>query len=80
MTSSSPPNHTASLEALSYAELLARRADIVSRAQNRPSNLADNELEELVQIVALLRRRQSGPPAARPARTPKTPDALESLI
>jgi hypothetical protein len=52
---------------LDYAQLVARRAAILGdRTTYTP--LTDGQLEELSAVLALLRRKQSGPPREKPEK------------
>lgn len=73
------PNSNPNLEGLSQAELLTLRAEL----KNKPlkgEKLTLDELELLVAVYGQLRRRSSGPPAAKPKGKPaKQPETLDDI-
>lgn len=79
-TTPSAPQQPSGLDALSQSDLLARRAALIAKGNGKPQDLADKDLEELVQIIALLRRRSSGPPAAKSAKAKGPVQPLASLL
>lgn len=75
------PNHMPSLEEKSYAELLELRAELVAKGNGHATDLNDDDLSTLVQIFALLRRRQSGPPGTKKKASAKAdPAAMDNLL
>lgn len=65
-------------EKLPPIDLEAKRAAIVKRANGRHDNLSIEELHELAAITTVLRRRTSGPPKAKGAKTkPPKPTILD---
>lgn len=70
------------LDTLDQSQLLQRRADLITKGNGNPADLGDTELEELVSIFSLLRRRSSGPPALKPAKAAKvsTKPSLDDLL
>lgn len=64
------PNPLAKLEGMTHEQLLARRGELVSKCQNRPSGLSEDELTELVCIYGVLRRRTSPAVTGKKAATP----------
>lgn len=67
------------LEALPPGDLLNRRQALIDKGRGSPANLGDSDLEELVTIYALLRRRSSGPPALK-IKKEKVLAAIPSLF
>ena len=65
------PNYIERIEAMSHAELLERRRELVEKGNGKPSEMEDTDLEELVAIFTQLRRRSSGPPKDRRKNVPK---------
>lgn len=64
----------------SLSDIHLRHAELIAKGNGNPKNLANGELEELVEIFAVLRRRSSGPPSAK-AKKPLAPaGALEDLL
>lgn len=64
------------LENLSYAELLIKRSELIAKGNGSPSALSDEDLESICSVLALLRRKSSGPPKPK---TKATPVAIEQL-
>lgn len=55
------------IESMDQPQLLARRAALV--ALGTPAQLSNTDLQELVTIHNLLRRRSSGPPSASKSKS-----------
>lgn len=70
----------ARLDAMPLGEIQARHAELIRKGNGNPKDLGDGELEELVQIFATLRRRSSGPPSAKAAKSKGPEGALEDLL
>lgn len=78
-----PAKVVAEIEMLDQVGLLARRAALISKGT--PAALKDSDLQEIVLIHNLLRRRSSGPPQTKtknkaPSSLLPTKERLESLL
>ena len=67
------------LDKLSQSDLLARRAELIAKGNGGAKDLDDGDLEELVSIFALLRRRSSGPPALKVSKSKPVADITTLL-
>lgn len=67
------------LASLSYAELVARRKELIGD-RSTVKAMTDAEIDECSAIVAILRRKSSGPPREEKEKAPKAkaPSALSS--
>ena len=64
----------------SQADLDVRRKELITLGNNNPKNLSDTDLEELVLIINLLRRRSSGPPALKTTKAKAPMKDLATLL
>ena len=68
------------LDTLSLGEVQARHAELIAKGKGSAQNLGDTDLEELVQIFAVLRRRSSGPPTAKKTKSSGPEKPLDELL
>lgn len=69
------------LEEWSQGELLARHAELIRKGNGTAQGLDDPDLEQLVAIFAVMRRRSSGPPSAKKTTGTRKPEgALEDML